>query len=78
VVGINTLHVIINFLLLNEVRELTRTYSNNMELGKQIRQFISNKEDEWKINQFNRNRAVKDQISTIQEMEKRVEKSFND
>ena len=63
---------------LNEVRELARTYPNNMELGKQIRNFISNKEDEWKINQFNRNREPKDWVHTIKEMEERVEKSFND
>ena len=63
---------------LNEVRELARTYPNNYELGKQIRQFISNKNDEWRINQFNRNRASKDWVHTIKELEEKVEKSFND
>ena len=28
--------------------------------------------DEWKIEQFNRNRSVEDQVSTIEEMEKKV------
>ena len=28
--------------------------------------------DEWIINQFNRNRSVEDQVSTIEEMEKKV------
>ena len=51
--------------ILNEVRELARTYPNNYELGQQIRNFISNKDDEWRVEQFNRNRAIKDQVSTI-------------
>ena len=63
---------------LNEVRELARTYPNNMELGKQIRQLISEKDDEWRVNQFNRNRAPEDWVHTIKEMEERVEKIFND
>ena len=63
---------------LNEVRELARTYPNNMELGKQIRNFISNKEDEWKINQFNRNRTPEDWVHTIKEMESRISEIFND
>ena len=63
---------------LNEVRELARTYPNNMVLGKQIRQLISNKDDEWRIDQFNRNRGPEDWVHTIKEMEERVEKSFND
>ena len=63
---------------LNGVRELARRYPNDMELGGKIRQFISNKDDEWRVEQFNRNRAIKDQVSTIKEMEERVEKSFND
>ena len=61
---------------LNEVRELARTYSNNMELGKQIRQFISNKDDEWRIDQFNRIRGVEDQVKTIEEMNDRVSELF--
>ena len=63
---------------LNKVRELVTKYPNNMELGKKVRQFIRHKEDEWRIDQFNRNRAIENQVSTIEEMEKKVEKSFND
>ena len=36
-----------------------------------------NKSDEWRIKQFNRNRAIEDQVSTIEEMEKRVDEIFN-
>ena len=57
---------------LNEVIELARTYPNNMELGKQVRQFISNKDDEWRIEQFNRNREPEDWIHTIKEIEERI------
>ena len=58
--------------ILNEVRELARTYPNNYELGQQIRNFISNKDDEWRIDQFNRNRAPEDWVHTIKEMEESV------
>ena len=33
--------------------------------------------DEWRIEQFNRNRDIEDQVSTIEEMEKRVEEIRN-
>ena len=33
--------------------------------------------DEWRIDQFNRNRDIEDQVSTIEEMEKRVEEIRN-
>ena len=59
---------------LNVVRELARTYPNNYELGKQIRQFISNKDDEWRIDQFNRNRGPEDWVHTIKEIEERISK----
>ena len=61
-----------------KLKELARTYPNNMELGKQIRQLISEKDDDWRIEQFNRNRSPKDWVHTIKEMEERVEKIFND
>ena len=32
--------------------------------------------DEWRIEQFNRNRAVEDQVSTIEEMEASMNKLF--
>ena len=57
---------------LNKVRELVTKYPNNYELGQQIRNFISNKDDEWRIDQFNRNRGPEDWVHTIKEMEKRV------
>ena len=28
--------------------------------------------DEWRINQFNRNRSIEDQVSTIEELDKRI------
>jgi hypothetical protein len=56
-----------------EVRELVTKYPNNMELGKKIRQLISDKNDEWRINQFNRNRAPEDWVNTIEEMENYIE-----
>jgi len=34
--------------------------------------------DEWRIEQFNRNRAIKDQVKTIEEMEIKVDKLFNE
>ena len=61
---------------LNVVRELARTYPNNYELGQQIRNFISNKDDEWRVEQFNRNRAPEDQVHTVKELDTAVEKLF--
>ena len=33
--------------------------------------------DKWIINQFNRNRSVEDQVSTIEELEKRIDEISN-
>ena len=57
---------------LNEIKELETKYPNNMELGKKVREFIRHKDDEWRIKQFNRNRALSDRVSTIEEMENRI------
>ena len=62
---------------LNEVRELARRYPNDMELGGKIRQFISNKDDDWTIEQFNRNRAIEDQVSTVTELDKKIDEIYN-
>lgn len=35
------------------------------------------RDDKWRIEQYNRNREVKDHVSTIEEMEKKVAKTFN-
>ena len=32
--------------------------------------------DEWRIEQYNRNRSIDNQVSTIKEMEEAIEKSF--
>ena len=34
--------------------------------------------DEWRINEFNRNRSVEDQVSTIEEMEAKVKDMFDE
>ena len=34
--------------------------------------------DEWRIEQFNRNRAMEDQVSTIEEMEESVKELFSE
>ena len=36
-----------------------------------------NKSDEWRIKQFNRNRSKEEQVSTIEEMENKVNEIFN-
>jgi hypothetical protein len=33
--------------------------------------------DEWRINQFNRNRSVEDQVSSIEELERRINEISN-
>jgi hypothetical protein len=58
--------------ILSEVRELVTKYPNDMELGEKVRQLMRNKDDKWRIEQFNRNRAPEDQVKTIEEMEERI------
>ena len=62
---------------LKEIRRLVKKYPNDMQLGKQIRQMVWKRSDKWRIEQFNRNRDIEDQVSTIEEMEKRVDEIFN-
>ena len=33
--------------------------------------------DEWRIEQFNRNRSIEDEVSTIKELEEKVDEIFN-
>ena len=52
-------------------------YSYNTEFGdgrtEEEMQSIDNRnEDEWRIKQYNRNRDAKDQVSTIEELDKRI------
>ena len=37
----------------------------------------SGRSDEWRINQFNRNRSIEDQVSNIEELEKKTNEIFN-
>tara|TARA_Y100000004_G_scaffold77802_1_gene87560 strand:- start:258 stop:584 length:327 start_codon:yes stop_codon:yes gene_type:complete len=34
--------------------------------------------NEWKINQYNRNRSIEDQVDTIEEMEQQVKDTFDE
>ena len=36
-----------------------------------------NKSDEWRIEQFNRNRAIEDQVSTVTELDKKIDEIYN-
>ena len=52
-------------------------YPYNTEFGdgktKEEMEAIDNRnEDEWRIKQYNRNRDAKDQVSTIEELDKRI------
>ena len=62
---------------LKEIRRLVKKYPNDMELGNRVRQLIWGFDDKWRVEQFNRNRAPEDQVSTIEEMEKKVNEIFN-
>ena len=67
-----------NNISLDELKKLALKYPNDMQLGKQVRQMVWKRTDEWRIEQFNRNRAIEDQVSTIEEMESRVKEILND
>ncbi len=62
---------------LKEIRRLVKKYPNDMELGNKVRQLIWGFDSKWKVEQFNRNRAPEDQVSTIEEMENKVNEIFN-
>ena len=49
-----------------------------MMLGEQVRMLVNEMNDEWRISQFNRNRPIEDQVSTIEEMEERVKEIKNE
>ena len=55
---------------------LERT-KNFLEVNFDINTEIENRSDEWRIEQFNRHRDEKDQVSTIEELEGRVDEIFN-
>jgi len=38
---------------------------------------VKERGDEWRIEQYNRNREVKDHVSTIEELEKKIAKPFS-
>tara|TARA_Y100001973_G_C5201392_1_gene337967 strand:+ start:3031 stop:3780 length:750 start_codon:yes stop_codon:yes gene_type:complete len=59
-----------------DIKAMVDKYPNNMELGKKVRQKIWDEEKQWKIDQFNRNRAPEDQVSTTEEMEEQVRSIF--
>ena len=58
-----------NKISLDELKELTLKYPNDMILGKKVRQMVWKRSDEWRIEQFNRNRAPEEWISTVEELE---------
>tara|TARA_B100001250_G_scaffold263238_1_gene226837 strand:- start:1560 stop:1907 length:348 start_codon:yes stop_codon:yes gene_type:complete len=70
--------------LLERLEQLATKYPNNMELGKKVRELVYQLVDDigtvdkWKVDQFNRNRAQEDQVSTIEEMEEKVKELFSD
>ena len=69
------LHRGVNFL--KENFDIENDYPYNTEFGdgrtEEEMQAIDNRnEDEWRIKQYNRNRDAKDQVSTIEELDKRI------
>ena len=55
----------------DELKELALKYPNDMILGKKVRQMVWKRSDEWRIEQFNRNRAPEEWVHTIEELEKK-------
>ena len=52
---------------IQECQEFLRVNFNIMESGRS---------DEWRINEFNRNRSAEDQVDSIEEMEAKVKEMF--
>ena len=70
--------------LLERLEQLAYEHPNDMELGEQVRSLIHQLHtdtqtiDEWRISQFNRNRAQEDQVSSVDEMEAKVKEMHSD
>ena len=65
----------------SEMRDrLLELTMENAELKDQVLdlggEYKEERTDDWKIEQFNRNRAVEDQVSTIKEMKQKIEEIF--
>jgi hypothetical protein len=67
---------------LAEISELQKIIEelggNDMIPGLNKTNVESIRSDEWRIEQFNRNRGISDQVSTIEEMEKKVKEIFGE
>tara|TARA_R100000152_G_C6718085_1_gene144514 strand:+ start:20 stop:379 length:360 start_codon:yes stop_codon:yes gene_type:complete len=65
-------------------KNYSRLYDKYSELEtecKNLKQYFNIEDargDEWKIEQFNRNRSIEQQVSTIEEMEAKVKKLFKE
>ena len=60
--------------LYDKYSELENEYKNL----KQYFNIADARGDEWRIEQFNRNRSIEQQVSTIEEMEAKVKKLFKE
>ena len=69
---------------IEKIIKLIKDEPNDMRLGSLVRALhlddrdLSSHDDDWRIEQFNRNRAVEDQVKTIEEMEEKVKKLFKE
>jgi hypothetical protein len=61
---------------INELIVEGRKNPNGVPTPEPPLEYVPRRSDEWRIEQYNRNREAKDHISTIEEMEKRVAKGF--
>ena len=68
----------------NEIEQLKQDYyfdirNKNLEI-KSMEEKIDKRyrDDEWRIEQFNRNRSIEQQVSTIEELEDEVKKLFKE
>ena len=68
----------------NEIEQLKQDYyfdirNKNLEI-KSMEEKIDKRarDDEWRIKQFNRNRSIEQQVSTIEELEDEVKKLFKE
>jgi len=56
--------------------KIHRELTDGFHIFKKNELLAKERDDDWRIEQYNRNREIKDHVSTIEEMEERVAKSF--
>ena len=63
---------------IKDIIKMVRDNPNDMELGEALRGYVRDEDAKWRVEQFNRNRGVEEQVDSIEEMEKQIKEIFSE